>query len=91
MLGGYILNLVRAARAEGTPTKIVFAVVSHKISTPVVSPRLVHSWDLKRIYSYSRVFPIGGELGAYSPGVFGRFGRFRYSAVSGFRAFLGGI
>ena len=55
------------------------------------SARLVHSWDIKRIYSYSRVFPIGGEWGAYSPAVFGRFGRFWYSAVSGFRPFLGGM
>ena len=29
-----------AAQHEGTPTKIVFAVVSHKISTPVVSHKI---------------------------------------------------
>ena len=52
--------------------------------------RLVHSWNKKRIYSYSRVFPIGGEWDAYSPAVFGRFGRFWYSAVSGVLAVFGG-
>ena len=38
--------------------------------------RLVHSWNNKRVYSYSHVFPIGGEWDTYSPAVFGRFGRF---------------
>ena len=52
--------------------------------------RLVHSWDIKRIYSYSRVFPIGGEWGAYSPAVFGRFGRFLVFGRFGVSAVLGG-
>ena len=81
---------VRPAQLHSS-TSLMLSLRTVVLVVRQLPPRLVHSWDTKRIYSYSHVFPIGGEWGAYSPAVFGRFGRFWYSAVSGFRPFLGGM